>query len=561
MFRQVWATLRDALPMTGFVAALYDPVAGALDHGLGWHRDVGEQNVRVVLPTNSYAAEVLRTGDPLLVHITEGRSAPLWWERDMATWMGVPLLNHDNDPIGILALQSQQADAFDRRDLQFLDNVSHQLTLNVLNAQLYAEARESAAVAERRAHNLALVHRMSRLVSASLNPAEVVRVAAEQITELFGINHSAIVVFAPDYRSGEVVAEYPAKGGLGLRIAIEPNGQLQRDLNLGEPLVITDPQHDPRLDAVHSLLSDNDVTVMVLTPMISRGRSFGLISLDVSTFGRGFTAEEEELCRTIAAQVGVALENARLHQNTVTRVEQELEIARSIQANLFPRSLPSIPGATIAGRCLPAFETGGDFYDVLALGDERYGFVIGDVSGKSLAAAMLMAVARSIVRSEAIDHPAPETVMMETNRLIAQDVPPNTFVALCYAVYNSTSRELVVANAGQITPLLRQADGLITWLPVQSNLPLGIVADVPYHATPIRLHPGDTVLFLTDGLIEAFSSDREMYGFERLQALFAEAGTQSPAQLVETLLDTVSNWQVGDRRHDDMTVIVAQLAG
>jgi serine phosphatase RsbU (regulator of sigma subunit) len=236
-----------------------------------------------------------------------------------------------------------------------------------------------------------------------------------------------------------------------------------------------------------------------------------------------------------------------------------MQIAGSIQANLFPRSLPSIPGAALAGRCLPALETGGDFYDVLPVGEQRFGFSIGDVSGKSLPAAMLMAVARSIVRSEAIDHATPEQVVTETNSLVVQDVPPNTFISLCYAVYEAGTRRLVLANAGHITPFLRRPDGTVEPLPVVSNLPLGIVPELEYEASEAQLARGDSVLFLTDGLVEAFAPDGDMFGFERLAHLFAQAGSRPAEQVVSELLDAVVEWQGSGHRNDDMTALVLQV--
>jgi serine phosphatase RsbU (regulator of sigma subunit) len=285
----------------------------------------------------------------------------------------------------------------------------------------------------------------------------------------------------------------------------------------------------------------------------------GAISLNLMQGTRAFTDEERELCRTVAAQVATALENARLYQLSVTRVEQEMDIARSIQANLFPRALPAIPGARLAGRCLPALETGGDFYDVLPVGYNRFGFSIGDVSGKSLPAAMLMAVARSIVRSEAIDHATPERVVTETNRLVTQDIPPNTFIALCYAVYEAASRTLVLANAGQITPFVRHADGTVEALPIVSNLPLGIVADLHYEASGSKLLQGDSVLFLTDGLVEAFAPGGEMFGFDRVADLFGQIGHLPADEVVSGLIDAVCAWQSNQNRHDDMTAIVLQV--
>lgn len=461
--------------------------------------------------------------------------------------------------IGVLALYGEVGRQLAPHEVSLLEAASQQIAIGVENARLYRRARDAAAVAERRADNLTLVHRISRLVSSSLDAREIVRIAAEQMVALFDVDHCAIMLFDERGLRGEVAAEYPSLATIGLHARFLPGDFLEAEPGRGEPALIVDIAHDPRVRAVRDAALRADVRAILLVPLVARGRSIGAISLNLIKRTREFSDEERELCRTVAAHVATALENAGLYHVSVTRVEQEMEIARSIQANLFPRELPHIPGAMLAGYCLPARETGGDFYDVLPLGDDRFGFSVGDVSGKSLPAAMLMAVARSVVRSEAIDHVMPERVVTETNRLIDQDVPANTFVALCYAVYESTTRRLAVATGGQITPFLRRANGTVEFLSVVNNLPLGIIADTQYESRGFDLAPGESVLFLTDGLVEAFSPGGEMYGFERLAELFGRCGDLPARQVVDTLMNTIVDWQPDDDRTDDMTALVLQV--
>ena len=461
--------------------------------------------------------------------------------------------------VGVLALYGEPGRVLADHEQSLLEAASHQMGIGVENARLFRDARWSAAIAERRADNLALVHRISRLISSSLDPVEVLQITAEQMVQLFAVDHGAVMLFDDIGTHGKVVAEYPRLGAVGLDVTFGPDDYLEAESGGGQPGLVSDIANDPRVRTLRETAQRMNVQAVLLIPLISRGRSIGAVSLNLIQTMRDFSDEDLELCRTIAAQVAVALENARLYQVSITRVEQEMEIARSIQANLFPSALPAIPGGMLAGRCIPALETGGDFYDVLPVGYNRFGFSIGDVSGKSLPAAMLMAVARSIVRSEAIDHATPERVVTETNRLVVHDVPRNTFVALCYAVYEAGTRTLVVANAGQIIPLVRHADGVVETLPIVSNLPMGIVPDLQYEATGLKLSQGDSVLFLTDGLVEAFSPDRVMFGFDRLAALFSRLGHLPAQAVVDQMLEVVCAWQGQQNRHDDMTAIVLQV--
>lgn len=266
--------------------------------------------------------------------------------------------------------------------------------------------------------------------------------------------------------------------------------------------------------------------------------------------------------RQNAENTRLLTENARLYAESLTQVEQELAIARQIQSHLFPQSLPRLPGIAIAACCRPARETGGDFYDVVELqaGDEPLlGLMIGDASGKSIPGAMLMAIARSIIRSEARDHLTPALVLRETNELLAHDVPPRSFVALCYATITEQGR-FSLANAAQMTPLRRRADGRIEEIEVpEPRLPLGIAAATTYQAVELRLDAGDTLVFITDGIVEARNAERELFGFERLETLVRMRGGQQPQALVDAIFDAVDTFVAPAAQHDDMTVVVLQV--
>ena len=563
MLGKVAEVLRTLLPVDGLLAGAYDDKRGVLSSGISFEGDERTMIDRRELSANGRLAYVLRERRPVLLRHTDPLHAEIAprrpWEAGALSWMGIPLEGRDVRPIGVLAVQSRRPDAFDERDLKFLEAVGHQLALDVENAQLYAAARDSAAVAERRADNLQLLHRISRLVNSSLDPQIVLGIGAEQLTRVFVVDHCAIAVYdRPGWR-GEIVAEYPPVGVRGRRVAFENVEDFAEDLHdIGQPIWVTDPLHDPRMLPARDLVHTFGIRSMLLAPLISRGKAIGAISLNNLTSERTFSAEDGDLVRTIAAQVAGALENARLFQLSVTRVEQEMEIAQNMQAHLFPRELPSIAGARLAARCEPARETGGDFYDVLSLDDGRFGIMVGDVSGKSLPAAMIMAVARSTVRAEAFNHARPETVMDELNQLLVQDVPPDTFVALCYAVYHAGSRILDLALGGQLTPLLRRRDGTVDFVHSGGSYPLGIVAEASYASVRVRLEPGDSVLLYTDGLVEAFSPERELWGFERLRQAFAELGSRNASEVINGLVEAVDSWQNGAAHYDDITAVVLQ---
>nr|MBA3469013.1 serine/threonine-protein phosphatase [Herpetosiphonaceae bacterium] len=174
---------------------------------------------------------------------------------------------------------------------------------------------------------------------------------------------------------------------------------------------------------------------------------------------------------------------------------------------------------------------------------------------------MLMAVARSITRSEARDHEIPEIVMRETNGWVAQDVPPHTFVALAYATLDTTGRTLSLANAGQLDPLVLRADGSLEYLTAPGpHLPLGILPDTPYEQASFALYPHDLVLFYTDGVVEAQTAGGEMWGFERFEELVQERGHQlSPDDLITAVIAAINLFIDHHPQHDDITLVVLQV--
>jgi phosphoserine phosphatase RsbU/P len=186
--------------------------------------------------------------------------------------------------------------------------------------------------------------------------------------------------------------------------------------------------------------------------------------------------------------------------------------------------------------------------------------VVGDVSGKSLPAAMLMAVARSTARSEARNHETPWVVLTETNRWLVDDVPHNSFVALSYALIDVDRGRLVLASAGQLTPLLRHTDGTTSFIDSPQSLPLGLSDQAEFGQTEITIGPGDTIVFYTDGIVEAHDQCRELFGFERLERLLQAWGHLPPLALIDRIVAEVHAFSEGMPTHDDMTLVVVRVS-
>jgi serine phosphatase RsbU (regulator of sigma subunit)/CHASE1-domain containing sensor protein len=239
-------------------------------------------------------------------------------------------------------------------------------------------------------------------------------------------------------------------------------------------------------------------------------------------------------------------------------VEQELRVARSIQHALLPKDLPKLEGWEIAHHYQPAREVGGDFYDFLRLEDGRVGFVIGDVSGKGMAAALVMANTQSVLR--AVAHRgsvAPEQVLAEANEILCAYIPPtNMFVTCFYAILEPESGRLRYANAGHDLPYERH-DGRVDKLRAR-GMPLGLMPDMGYEEKEAVLAAGDDLLFYSDGLVEAHDPKGEMFGFSRLQDL-VRAHRSGDSSLIAFLLSELARFAgEGWEQEDDITLVTLE---
>jgi PAS domain S-box-containing protein len=254
----------------------------------------------------------------------------------------------------------------------------------------------------------------------------------------------------------------------------------------------------------------------------------------------------EQLKRAMAKQQEVAQERER--------IEQELRVARLIQHTLLPKSLPELEGHQIAVYYQPAREVGGDFYDFLRLPDGRLGLIVGDVSGKGVPAAIVMAITRTLLRA-AYHLGSPGEILQQVNDRLFPDIPPNMFVTCLAALLDSRTGRLQYANAGHDLPYVRHAAGVSELR--ATGMPLGLMPSMSYEEKEITLKPGESILLYSDGLVEAHSPRREMFGFSRMQGYVREHS--EGATLIDSLLAELEQFTGEDwEQEDDITLLTLQ---
>ena len=251
------------------------------------------------------------------------------------------------------------------------------------------------------------------------------------------------------------------------------------------------------------------------------------------------------------------------------RLESELEIAREVQAQLFPRSAPEVPGLALYGVCKAARSVSGDYYDFLKLGENRVCLVLGDVSGKGISAALLMAAIQSALRAQFYDGFAPASgshtlplstaaVVSRLNLQVYENTPPEKYVTFFFGVYDAVTRTLTYTNAGHLPPVLLRR-GKVYRLNVGGTV-VGLFSPLTYEQAEIPIQPGDLLLAFTDGITEPENIYGEEFGEDRVLEVVHRALSASPQILAEEIYRSVSDWTGSPELQDDMTMLVAKAS-
>jgi serine phosphatase RsbU (regulator of sigma subunit) len=271
--------------------------------------------------------------------------------------------------------------------------------------------------------------------------------------------------------------------------------------------------------------------------------SFSLVSFD-------------EVSRAIAAERRAASEKAAAER----RAAHELEIAMQVQARLFPQRQPAMRSLEYAGACVQTRRVGGDYYDFLDLGQERLGLVIGDIAGKGMPAALLMANLQAYLRSQcATAVEQPERFLQTVNRLFYENTADNAYATFFYSEFDDRTGRLRYANCGHLPALLLRNDGEVEHLSAMSSV-LGLFPDWECCTDERRLLPGDLLAIYTDGITEAFDDREEEFGESRLLDALHTHRARRPSEIVAAVFEAVREFSPQEQR-DDITMIVARCCG
>jgi sigma-B regulation protein RsbU (phosphoserine phosphatase) len=461
--------------------------------------------------------------------------------------LAVPLTTK-NRVIGVIDLEARHQNYFTEEHKRLLTLIASRMAAGIENAQLYTRTTKQAKI-------LLLLNEIARELTSILNLDELLGRIAELLQRLIDFQIFSILLLDV---SGEKLQHR-------FSLRFNENVHVKHEIPLGRGLVgqaaqtmqailVPDVSKDPRYIAANP-----ETRSELAVPLIYKEKVIGVLDLEHTRRGF-FTEEHRRTITTLAAQVAIAIENARLYEQIAQqerRLERDLALARELQMRLLPQTLPQLAHLEVAAKFTPARAIGGDLYDFIPYSLSRLGLVIGDVSGKGAPAAIYAALVSGILRSHAPIEPGPAEMLSAVNLSLAERRIEAQFVSLIYAVWDDEHRTLLVSNSGLPRPVLvhEGSNSIIE----ATGLPLGLFDDASYDEFRFKMKPGDMFVFFSDGILDARNRQGELFGRGRVDKIIAECADQSADSVVASLFKAVAEHSAGVEAFDDQTVLAIKV--
>ena len=491
--------------------------------------------------------QVALTRQPLLLNDVSQSPAYIPAYPDVCSELAVPLVAK-NRLIGVMDIESEQLNYFRPEHLHLLTLTASRIAQAIENARLYARV-------SRQAQTLTVLNEIAIELTSILDLDPLLERIGQLLRRL--IDYQMFSIMLLDEKGETLITRYAWRFGYAhaprRRIPITA-GLVGAAVREWRVINVPDVRKDPRY-----LEMNPETRSEMIVPLFYKGRVIGVLDLE-HTRTSFFNEEHERMLTTLAAQMAIAIENARLYQ-AVRRQEQQLErditMAREVQLRLLPTEAPSHPHADMAMRFLPARAIGGDLYDFLEYGDNRSAIVLGDVSGKAAPAALFAALVSGIMRAAANQRLSPADMLSSLNDALQERRLDSQYVTMLFAVWSDDDRTLTLANSGAVQPIICRG-GQSTVVRVE-GFPLGMFPGSSYDELIVTTQPGDAIVFVSDGILDAQNMQEEMYGDDRLAAVLCGHRERSAADIAEAILQDVSRFQEGKERFDDETIIVLRV--
>jgi phosphoserine phosphatase RsbU/P len=464
--------------------------------------------------------------------------------------LAIPLITK-NRVIGVIDLEAREPGYFTEEHRRVLTLVASRMAAGIENAQLYTRTTKQARI-------LLLLNEIAQELTSILNLDELLSRIAELVRRLIDYQMFSILLLdAP----GEKLQHR-------FSLRFNENIHLKHEIPLGRGLVGAAAQSQeavlaPDVSKDARYIETNPETRSELAvPLIYKGKVIGVLDLEHTRRGF-FTDEHKRTMTTLAAQIAIAVENARLYEEIERqerRLERDLSLARELQSRLLPQTNPKLAHLDVAAKFVPARAIGGDLYDFVPYSLSRLGIAVGDVSGKGAPAAIYAALVSGIIRSHAPIEPGPAEMLSAVNLSLAERRIEAQFVSIIYAVWDDEHRTLTVANSGLPRPVYVHSGKLEVI--EATGLPLGLFDEADYEEFKFRMKPGEMFVFFSDGILDARNRKGDLFGRGRAERIISECADKSAACVVDSLFKAAADHSAGVETFDDQTVVAIRvLAG
>jgi serine phosphatase RsbU (regulator of sigma subunit) len=393
-----------------------------------------------------------------------------------------------------------------------------------------------------------LLYRLGETIGGSLDASKIPRLLLTEARRAIRVDAAAVLI-GRDHEPRPVASQGTPK-------VVERLVEASREL-IGQVMQTGQPRIVESLEVDVSALS-----AVLCVPIRSQEKTLGAVLLGRRRGGEAFNAGDEKLLLAIASEGGVAYDRALLHEQRVQRerLDHELSIGRRIQLSLLPASSPNPPGWEFAAIYRAARQVGGDFYDFIELPEApgTIGLIIGDVTGKGVPAALLMASTRAVLRASSAGAPAPSVVLERTNRHILRDGRAGLFVTALYATLELTAGRLLFASGGHDAPLWVDGSARRSRLLTTRSSILGAFSEIDLEDRRIELRPGDLLVLYTDGVTEARDARGRLFGERRLRAVVTAYADGSAQAIADAVLNAVTDFAGEVPWSDDLTLLVVK---
>ena len=463
--------------------------------------------------------------------------------------IAVPLIVK-NRVIGVIDIESPQPNHFSEDHKRLLTLIASRMAIGIENARLYTRI-------SRQAKSLLLLNEIARELTSILNLDELLKRVGELVSRLIDFQMFSILLVDA---TGEKLQHR-------FSLRFQENIHLKHDIPIGKGIVghaaeqkqavlVRDVKKDSRY-----IETNPETRSELAVPLIYKDKVIGVLDLEHTRKGF-FTEDHQRTITTLAAQIAIAIENARLYEEIARqerRLERDLAMARELQFRLLPPSRPKLANLEIAAKFSPARQIGGDLYDFISYSQSRMAFVIGDISGKGAPAAIYAALVSGILRSHAPMEPGPAEMLAAVNYSLAERRIDGQFCSLIYAVWDDQSRTLQVANSGLPRPIYCHKGE--TQLIEATGLPLGLFDDAEYDEFTFQAEPDDLFIFFSDGILDATNRAGELFGRTRLEKIISGCVDTSADSIVKSVFKAVAEHAAGVETFDDQTVVAIRVKG